>query len=151
MKRLLPGVLTLLIAGGSPPADQSGAVAFLHSGEVLPTSLPFSEAVRVGNLLYVSGHLGNQPGTSQLVSGGIGEEAKQALENLKTSLEAHGSSMDNVVQCTVILVDMSEWPVCNDVYKTFFTTNYPAQTAFGASGLALGARVEVECIAAVEK
>jgi enamine deaminase RidA (YjgF/YER057c/UK114 family) len=79
----------------------------------------------------------------------VQEEAKQTMENIKTSLEAHGYSLGNLVKCTVMLADMADWPAFNEVYKTFFSGDYPARSAFGASGLALGARVEVECIGAV--
>jgi 2-iminobutanoate/2-iminopropanoate deaminase len=127
------------------------SVKFLNSGKVLPTDLPFSEAVRVGNTLYLSGQVGIVPGTRKLAPGGLKEEAKQTLENIKTSLEAHGYSMSNVVKCTVMLADIAEWGAFNEVYKTFFSKPYPARSAFGASGLALGARVELECIAAVDK
>ena len=124
---------------------------FLNSGKVLPKNLPFSEAVRHGNTLYLSGQVGIVPGSLKLAPGGIKEEAKQTMENIKTSLEAHGYTMANLIKCTVMLTDMSEWSAFNEVYKTFFAGNYPARSAFGANGLALGARVEVECIAATDK
>jgi 2-iminobutanoate/2-iminopropanoate deaminase len=108
---------------------------------------PFSEAVRVGNIVYLSGQIGVIPGSDKLVDGGIQAEARQTLENIRTSLEAHGLSMEHVVKCTVMLADIAEWAAFNDVYKTFFAPPYPARSAFGATGLALGARVEVECIA----
>lgn len=111
--------------------------------------LPFSEAVQLGDTLYVSGQVGNQPGTLTLAPGGLGPEAKQALENMKAVLERHGSSLDNVVKCTVFLADIKEWPVFNEIYRTFFNKNLPARSALAASGLAIGARVEVECIAFV--
>jgi len=130
-------------------ADQSGVVQFLNSGKVVPTNLPFSEAVRVGNTLYLSGQVGIVPGTPKLVPGGIKEEARQTMENIRASLEVHGYAMTDIVKCTVMLADISEWAAFNEVYKTFFTGRYPARSALGANGLALGARVEVECIAAV--
>lgn len=111
--------------------------------------LPFSEAVQLGDTLYVSGQVGNQPGTLTLAPGGIGPEAKQALENMKAILERHGTSLDHVVKCTVFLADIKEWPAFNEVYRTFFKKNLPARSALAASGLAIGARVEVECIAYV--
>jgi reactive intermediate/imine deaminase len=111
--------------------------------------LPFSEAVRVGDTLYVSGQRGNVPGTLQLVPGGIAAEARQTLENMKAVLERRGSSLDRVVKCTVFLADMKEWPAFNEVYLRYFTKDLPARSALGASGLALGARVEMECIAVV--
>jgi 2-iminobutanoate/2-iminopropanoate deaminase len=136
---------------GSDPARAAGAPAieYLNSGKILPSTLPFSEAVRVGNLVYLSGQLGIVPGSMKLVPGGIKEEARQTLENIRTALEAHGYKMSDLIKCTVMLADMSEWTAFNDVYKTFFTGHFPARSAFGANGLALGARVEVECIAAV--
>ena len=120
----------------------------LDSGKVLPPNLPFSEAVRVGDTLYLSGQIGVVPGTLKLVPGGVRDEARQTMTNIKTSLEAHGYSMADLVKCTVMLADISEWETFNQVYKTFFAERYPARSAFGANGLALGARVEVECIAA---
>jgi reactive intermediate/imine deaminase len=113
--------------------------------------LPFSEAVRVGNMLFVSGQVGIMPGTANLAPGGIAPEAQRVLENIKGILERHGSSMDRVVKCTVFLADIKEWQAFNDVYREFFKTNLPARSALGANGLAFGARVEVECIAVVPK
>ena len=132
-------------------AEETRAIEFLNSGKVLPTNLPFSEAVRVDNLLYLSGQLGIVPGRRQLAAGGIKEETRQTMENIKTSLEAHGYSMSDLVKCTVMLADISEWAAFNEVYQSFFQKPYPARSALGVSGLALGARVEVECIAAVDK
>ncbi|CAG2142173.1 2-iminobutanoate/2-iminopropanoate deaminase [Cupriavidus yeoncheonensis] len=122
---------------------------FLNSGKVLPAGLPFSEAVRVGNFLYLSGQMGIVPGSTRLVPGGIREEAKQALMNIRTTLEAHGVTMRDVAKCTIMLADIGEWPVFNEVYKEFFEAPYPARSAFGANGLALGGRVEVECLVVV--
>jgi reactive intermediate/imine deaminase len=112
-------------------------------------ALPFSDAVRVGNMLYLSGKIGNLPGTAQLAGGGIQGETRQTMENIKASLEKHGSSLDEVVKCTVFLADIAEWDAMNEVYVTFFPENPPARSALGASGLALGARVEIECLAAM--
>jgi 2-iminobutanoate/2-iminopropanoate deaminase len=121
---------------------------FLNSGKVLPTNLPFSEAVRVGNMIYLSGQIGIVPGTMKLAAGRIKEEARQTMENIKASLEANGYAMSNVVKCTVMLADISEWGTFNEVYRSFFSPPFPARSALGVNGLALGARVEVECIAA---
>ena len=147
-------ILLLLVATAScvtglpVSADQSATVQFLNSGKILPANLPFSEAVRVGNMLYLSGQIGVVPGSLKLIPGGIKEEARQAMENIKATLEAHGYAMRDVVKCTVMLADISEWGTFNEVYKTFFSGRYPARSALGANGLALGARVEVECMAA---
>jgi reactive intermediate/imine deaminase len=145
---LLAACASVVVATPARAAEPP-AVEFLNSGKVLPTNLPFSEAVRVGNLLYLSGQIGVAPGRLELVPGGIREESRQVMENIRTTLEAHGHSMRDVVKCTVMLADIAEWTAFNEVYSTFFSAPYPARSALGAHGLALGARVEVECIAAV--
>ena len=149
-------LLTILACAGLATATPSfaqaaPAIEFLNSGKVLPANLPFSEAVRVGNVLYLSGQVGIAPGGMKLVPGGIRAEAQQTMENIKALLGVHGYGLQDLVKCTVMLADMSEWGTFNEVYKSFFTGRYPARSAFGANGLALGARVEVECIAAVAK
>jgi reactive intermediate/imine deaminase len=145
--RTLFATLALLALVPAAVAGEKSKIEYLNSGKVVPTTLPFSEAVRVGDTLYLSGQVGIKPGTTQLVPGGTREEARQTLQNIKTSLEANGYSMGDVVKCTVMLADISEWAAFNEVYRTFFTAPYPARSALGANGLALGARVEVECIA----
>lgn len=113
-------------------------------------NLPFSDAVRVGETLYLSGQLGHRPGTLEVVPGGIRAEARQALDNMKAVLEASGSSLAQVVKCTIFLADMAEWPAFNEVYREYFRDDaLPARSALGVNGLALGARVELECIAVV--
>ena len=112
-------------------------------------ALPFSEAVRVGDLLFLSGQIGNRPGTLDLAPGGIEAETRQTLQNIKATLERHGSSMDRVVKCTVFMADIIEWGQMNEIYVQYFPGNKPARSALGASGLALGARLEIECIAVV--
>lgn len=111
--------------------------------------LPFSEAVRVGSLLYLSGAIGIEA-SGALVPGGIEAETRQALANIRAVLDRHGSSLDRVIKCTVMLLDMAEWPAMNRVYRGHFPTNLPARSALGASGLALGARIEIECIATID-
>ena len=126
-------------------------VEFLNSGKILPKGLPFSEAVRHGNTLYLSGQLGILPGTMKLVPGGIRAEARQTMENVKAILQTHGCNLDHLVKCTAMLADMTDWASFNEVYISYFSGNYPARSAFGCSGLALGARVELECIAAIDR
>lgn len=124
-----------------------GKVEYLNSGN-LPPNLPFSEAVRAGHTLYLSGQIGIKPGTKTLVDGGISAQTRQAMDNIKATLEGNGYAMDNLVKCTAMLADIAEWGAFNDVYKTYFKPgHFPVRSAFGASGLALGARVEIECIA----
>jgi reactive intermediate/imine deaminase len=111
---------------------------------------PFSDAVRVGHMLYLSGQIGTDS-TFGLVPGGIRAESKQTLENVKRLLERHGSSLERVVKCTVMLADMSEWGAFNEVYVGYFRKDrLPARSALGVNGLALGARVEVECWGTVD-
>lgn len=124
-------------------------VAYLSSAELEALDLPFSEAVRVGNTLYLSGQIGTRPGTTELVPGGIAEETTQTLENIRAVLERHGSSLDRVVKCTIFLADIGDWPRMNEVYAPYFGDKKPARSAVAGSGLALDARVEIECIAVV--
>lgn len=150
--RLLPlAIFVLALAGCQTPV--ANPVAADRTPEYFPTQmkadppLPFSEAVRVGDMLYLAGQLGTVPGTATVVPGGIGPETRQLLENIKAVLERHGSSLDHVVKCTVFLADIKEWPAFNETYRQYFTKNLPARSALGSSGLARSARVEVECIA----
>ena len=113
-----------------------------------PLTRPFSPAVRVGNLIFLSGQIGTSADTrGGLVPGGIEAETRQTLLNIKDVLEKVGSSMERVVKCTVMMADIAEWDRMNAVYVTFFPNQKPARSALGASGLVLGARVEIECIA----
>jgi reactive intermediate/imine deaminase len=113
-------------------------------------TLPFSEAVRVGDVLFLSGNLGHYPGKLELVPGGIAAETRQALENLGAVLQRRGLGFGDVVKVTCMLADMSEWQAMNAAYTAFFAKDeLPARSAFGTSGLALGARIELEAIAAI--
>ena len=130
--------------------SHAAEVEYLNSPATKSLNLPFSEAVRVDDTLYLSGQLGNRPGTHEVVAGGVGPETKQTLENISAALQRHGASLQDLVKCTIFLADINEWPAMNEVYKTFFTDHYPARSAIAGSGLALGARVEIECIAALK-
>lgn len=122
---------------------------FPVAGSLDSLKLPFSEAVRAGSMLYLSGAMGLDD-SGALVPGGIEAETRQALENIRSVLERRGSSMDRVIKCTVMLADMQEWAAMNRVYVEHFSLKLPARSAFGASGLALGGRVEIECLATIE-
>lgn len=99
-------------------------------------------------MLYLSGQIGTTGMTPPaIVTGGIEAETRQTLENIKAVLAENGATMDDIVKCTVMMADMREWPAMNAVYATYFPKDKPARSAFGASGLALGARVEIECLA----
>ncbi len=121
---------------------------FYTSPDAAPAKLPFSQAVRVGDILYLSGALGNAPGTRNVVPGGIEAETRQTMENIGAVLNANGLTFDDVFKCTVMLADMAEWEIFNKIYVTYFKPDrLPARSAFGANGLARGARVELECLA----
>lgn len=100
-------------------------------------------------MLFLAGQVGTDAAAAGgVVPGGIEAETRQTMNNIKRTLEAVGSSMDRVVKCTVFMADMKEWDAMNAIYRTYFTApNYPARSAFGANGLALNARVEIECMA----
>jgi reactive intermediate/imine deaminase len=136
----------VLLSASASSADRP-IVEHLNSGKVYPTNVPLSEAVKVDDTLYLSGQIGVKPGKLELVPGGLKEEGRQTLENLRTTLEAHGYSLRDVVKCTVMLADIGKWGEFNEIYKTFFSPPYPARSALGTTGLALGAQVELECIA----
>ncbi len=113
-------------------------------------NLPFSDAVIVDNMIYLSGQLGNVPGSFKLVEGGIRAESKQTMENIKTVLAANGATMADIIKCQVFIADIKEWGIFNEEYVKFFPGKKPARSALGANGLALGAKVEVECVACMK-
>jgi 2-iminobutanoate/2-iminopropanoate deaminase len=110
------------------------------------SKLPFSEAVRAGDFLYVSGQIGQ--GKDPDPTAAFKAAAHNAMDSISTILKIHGSSLDHVVQCTVMLADMKLWPAFNEVYVTYFKPGHmPARNAFGVTALAFGAPVEVACFA----
>ncbi len=146
MKPLILLVPLLALFGCDVENDRATEITYLQMPGTEKLDLPFSSAVRAGDTLYLSGNVGNIPDSLDLAEGGIAGETRQTMENISTVLQQFGSSMDEVVKCTVFLADMSEWGAMNIVYKTYFK-NPPARSALGANGLALNARVEIECIA----
>lgn len=143
MRRLLP--LILLAAMAAAAGAQGPVVEYRPR----PVSMgPFTEAVRVDGLLFLSGMIGNDS-TGRVVPGGIGAETKQTLENIKAALSRNGLGMDRVVKCTVFLATIAEWEAMNQVYATYFPANKPARSAIGNAELVRNARVEIECIAAM--
>jgi len=147
--KLILTVMTVTAILATQPAF-AGKLEAKHYAVESEMQLPFSEAVRVGHILYLSGQIGLDYSTSKLAEGGIAGETRQTLENIKATLEKHGSSMAEVVKCTVYLADIKEWADMNKVYITYFPTDPPARSALGVSGLALGARTEIECMATVQ-
>ncbi len=142
--------LAFLLLIALPSALAAQAPEFLHPYG--PPTRPFSPAVRVGNMIYLAGQIGTPPDAGgSVVAGGIEAETRQTMNNIKDVLEKVGSDMDHVVKCTVFMADMKEWDAMNVVYRTYFKNGkFPARSALGANGLALNARVEIECIATVK-
>ena len=119
----------------------------LKPGGHLPGGLPFSEGIAVGNLVFLSGQLGTFLGRLELNNSTREIEFSQIMENIVATLQANGMTTRNIVKCLVMLADMKDWQAFNEIYLTYFDLPYPARSAFGTTGLALGARAEVECIA----
>ena len=112
---------------------------------------PYSQAIKAGGFVFVSGQIPIDPQTGQFVAGGITEQTARVLKNLKAVLEAAGSSLDQVVKTTVFLADMKEFSGMNEVYTTFFSSPPPARATVAAAGLPRDARVEIEAIALVSE
>ncbi len=148
-KILLSLAVWYVIAVPPDPFSQGiSHVAYLMADTT--SQLPFSDAVRVGNMLYLSGSIGVDS-TMKLVPGGIEAETRQVMENIGRVLKRNGASFDDVVKCTVMLADIKDWAAVNVIYRKYFSkSRLPARSAFAATGLAFGARVEIECWAAVK-
>lgn len=158
MSLRLPTAMLVLTLGActtqsaeSSPQTSSAAPTMEHITMSDNWPYPFSSAVRVGNMLYLSGQMGTviEDGTPKLIAGGIEAETRQTLDNIKAILAKAGSSMDRVVECKVMMADMADWPKMNAIYATYFPGPKPARSAWGANGLALGGKVEITCMATV--
>lgn len=137
-KKLIPlAIVTLMAtsANAAPPI-------FYSTND----KMPFSDAVQLGDILYLSGQIGVAPNTNKLVDGGIGPQAKQTLENIGTILKARGLDYSSIFKCTVMLSDINDWQAFNAVYVQYFKPGkLPARSAFAASGLAYNGKIELEC------
>jgi 2-iminobutanoate/2-iminopropanoate deaminase len=122
-------------------------IEFHKSHETSRHSAPFSDAVETEDLLFLTGQIGKNHKTGKLVQGGIEEETRQVIENIEAVLNHHGLNLENVVKCTVILRDINHFSAFNSVYSDYFSKK-PARTTFAASGLAGGASIEIDVIAA---
>jgi len=107
---------------------------------------PYSQAVKAGNLMFISGQIPLDPKTGDLVSESIEDQAKQVLDNVKSICEASGNSLDDIVKISIFLTDLSNFSVVNDVMKEYFSEPYPARATVEVSGLPLGVNVEIEAI-----
>jgi 2-iminobutanoate/2-iminopropanoate deaminase len=148
----LAGFVSFTLWCATPVAAESEQVQFYNSPAATAAKLPFSQAVRVGDVLYLSGAIGILPGKRELAPGGIEPETKQVMDNIGEVLKANGLTFDDVFKCTVMLAHMFNWGAFNKIYATYFKPErLPARSAFGASGLALDAEVELECWALARK
>jgi 2-iminobutanoate/2-iminopropanoate deaminase len=150
--RLLVATAGFILPFVSSAAAENNQVQFYNSPAAAAEKLPFSQAVRVGDVLYLSGAIGVLPGKRELAPGGMEPETKQMMDNIGEVLKANGLTFDDVFKCTVMLADMSKWGAFNKIYVTYFKPEHmPARSALGANGLALGAQVELECWAFARK
>lgn len=137
-------VLLMLFSFGCNPS--SNAIIFHKSHEPKKQQAPFSDVVESNGFLFLSGQVGMDHTTRTLVDGGIEAETKQCIENIKSVLEHHQSSLNKVVKCTVILRNIDDFAAFNKIYESYFP-NKPARTTFAASGLAVNASIEIDVIA----
>ncbi|WP_253339350.1 RidA family protein [Sphingobium sp. OAS761] len=145
MKTLAASLTALMLTAAAAPAQAQGAPA----PQPLPAKLPFSPSVRVGDTLYMSGQIGQVPEGMDPHKEGFDAAVKGAMDSIGKILKDNGLTYHDVVKCTVMLGDMADWPRFNAAYVPYFDGGrLPARSAFGAAGLALGAPLEVECIAA---
>ncbi len=127
--------------------NSNSEIIFHKSHEPSRANVPFSDVVETEDFLFLTGQIGKDHKKGMLVSGGIEAETKQVIENIKAVLEHHKLSLDNVVKCTVILKDINDFKAFNSVYTTYFIKK-PARTTYAAAGLAGGASIEIDVIAA---
>ena len=145
---MTPLILALQVALGSVAiAGNLLAEPEFYSSPDRPGA-PFSMAVIAGDTIYLAGHLGRDPETNEFPSNDIADQTRQTMLNIETTLKGVGATFSDVVKCTVFLADMADFSAMNAVYVEFFDGPKPARTTVGANGLALDARVEIECIAA---
>lgn len=135
--------LILMMFAANVFADDG--VTFYTSDATKAANLPFSDGVMVDDLFILSGALGTDPETGKMVPGGIVPQTHALFANIKRTLAANGLGLSDVVKCTVMMADIAEWPKFNEVYVTYFPGEKPARSAFAAAGLALDARLEMEC------
>lgn len=118
------------------------------STENAPAALgPYSQAVKMGNLVFTAGQVGLNPATGKIVQGGVAAQADQAMKNLTAVLAAAGTNLENVVKTTIFLADMGDYKVVNEIYGEYIGSNPPARSAVEVAALPIGALVEIEMIA----
>jgi len=126
--------------------EAKSVVKHHKSHEKSRTNVPFSDAVQVDNLYFLTGQIGKDHNLGKIVEGGIEAETTQAIKNIEAVLKHHNLTLNNVVKCTVILSDINDFSKMNTIYRTFFTDNLPARTTFAAN-LVAGVKIEIEVVA----
>ncbi|MFN8241099.1 MAG: Rid family detoxifying hydrolase [Bacteroidales bacterium] len=149
MKKLfiLPLLLLFALTQCKVESDQAPVVKKVVKFENTPEKRPYSPAIEAGNMLFVSGQIAVDQSTGKLVEGGIEEQTRQVLKNLKNVIEKGGYTMENVTKCTVLLADISFYSQVNQIYMEFFPKDPPARMAFAVKDLPMGALIEIDAIA----
>lgn len=149
MKKFVFLIMTVsvLIHACQPPVKKQESSRKVITFENTPAKRPYSPAVEVNNMLFVSGQIALDPETGKLIEGGIEEQIRQVLVNLKAIIEKAGYKLENVVKCTVLLSDIEHYAVMNRIYMEFFPSDPPARMTFAVKDLPLGALIEIEAIA----
>lgn len=142
--RIMGMIASLALASGAAAAPHPPAVEHFGRPALSGQALPFSDAVRVGDMLYLSGQIG--VGADGKLPDGIEAQTRQAMDNVGAILKRAGLGYDRIFHCTAFLADMKDWPAFNKAYVGYFPDGQmPARSAIGANGLALGAKLEIEC------
>ncbi|TMM28716.1 RidA family protein [Polaribacter aestuariivivens] len=148
MKNIIKILFLLLLVINISCKNNSKTIVKHHkSHEKSRQNTPFSDAVQVGNLFFLTGQIGKNHKTGKIAEGGIEAETKQTIKNIQAVLKHHNLTLNDVVKCTVILANIDDFNKMNTIYRTFFTDNLPARTTFAAD-LVGGANIEIEVIAA---
>jgi reactive intermediate/imine deaminase len=141
---MMKAIYTVVVAATLTFLLPAARAAGLEYYSTPQSKLPFSEAVRAGDFLYVSGQIGTSKDSDPVAA--FKAASHNAMDSISKTLTAHGSSLDHVVQCTITLADMKQWPAFNEIYATYFKAGHmPARSAFGVTALAFNAPLEVTC------
>lgn len=145
--KFIVNVFAFLLLLSVISCEERSEITFHKSHDANRHNAAYSDAVEVDGLLFLTGQIGTNPVTRKLAEGGIKAQTRQVIENIKTVLEHHNTSLDNVVKCTVILADINDFSAFNEVYTTYFPKK-PARTTFAAANLAANAMIEIDVIVA---
>jgi len=143
MKKMILFLIPLLLLAGISYAERAKQREVISSPNAPAAIGPFSQAIRVGNMLFISGQLGISPKTGKFAEGGFDAQARQALENHKAILTAAGFSLNDVVQCQVFVTDMNNYSRFNAIYKEYFTKDFPARAVLEVSRIPADGLVEI--------